>query len=100
LAIPVNPIRRASPPSDTADDGGDPAAASVTVIGRRVVGADDPRLHVYAERLAHAASLNLLQVTFTRQMDGQYRFRSATQFPDVTDDRVAAAITGYFDAGT
>jgi hypothetical protein len=99
LEIPVNPRRRASPPGDTADDGCDPPAARVTVVGRQVVGSDDRGLQAYSQRLAHAASLNLLQVTFTRPTDGQYRFRSATQFPDVTENRVAAAITSHFEGG-
>jgi len=73
------------------------AATTLTVVGDRVVGSRDEVLGACATRLARAAGLDLLRMSFDRQRDGSHRFICATQFVDVMGQEVSAAIVRYFE---
>lgn len=69
---------------------------SVTLIGKKVYGTAIKEIKNYTLLLASAVKLNLLKVIFKKTASGKYKFYNATQFPDVTDQRVSNAIIEFF----
>ena len=88
MGIPVQPA--------SASNNGDPPATPaigqlVTVAGDRIVGASDPYTALLARRLARAAGLQLISLTFTT--DGiPPRLVAATPWPNLTDPDIAEAV--------
>jgi hypothetical protein len=96
LEIPVAPVIKRSPRL-ARDEVAQFPVLTLTVVGRDIVGSRDEVLGAYAAGLARAASLDLLRVSFGCQADGTSCFLSATQFVEVMDFEVSAAIVRYFE---
>lgn len=69
-------------------------AVYVTVVGERIIGDGDDRLHGYARRLAHEVGVDLLTARFEGNV-GAERLANVDMFPDV-DEEVAGAVLAYF----
>ena len=74
-------------------------AATVTIIGDRHIGLVDPALISQAHRLAAAAGVDLLQVTFSSAL-ADAKFIGATLWPDLWDASMCDLIVAYFQRHT
>lgn len=72
-----------------------PEAATVTIVGDHHVGRIDPALISQAHRLASAAGVDLLQVTFSSAL-ADAKFIGATLWPDLWDAPTCDLIVAYF----
>ena len=73
-----------------------PSTTSVTFAGRKCVGDVHPTLGHQAERLAHAAGVQLLALEFSRP-DADAEFLGAHLWPDIAESAVANAILECFE---
>jgi hypothetical protein len=91
LGIPSRPVARQAPWNERIGPASsEPAGATIAVIGRKHVGDGDGVLAERAHALAEAAAVDMLAVQF----DGHgpdARFVDARLWPDLGDDRIAAA---------
>jgi len=96
LGIPVIPVRRqAKPDGDVSTNPSTDSFDTVTVIGKRGIGAIDERQAAHARRLAAAAGMDLLAVHF-RNLGGEPRLLGADPWPDITSTEVADGMLEYF----
>ena len=72
---------------------------TVTVVGPRYLGQVPPLLAVQARKLADAAGVELLSVTFSGRHPGA-AFLHADPWPDLSSRPVANAVLGYLLGGT
>jgi len=72
------------------------SSPTVTVVGDQTIGEADRLLHRQARVLARFAGVELLAVRFSSP-DRDACFVSANVFPDLTDDRVSAAILEHLE---
>jgi hypothetical protein len=89
--LSVQPVRRRAVLAASGLEETCPAAATVAVVGQRVLGETDPILQRHALKLAELAGLELLAVRFSGP-ERDARFLTADPFPDLADDRVATAL--------
>jgi hypothetical protein len=97
LGMNVQPVRRQirHTSAPLAEEEPYPAAVSVTLAGKRILGTEDRHLAQQTRRLAEAAQVALLTVQFSSpQADA--RFLQAHVWPDVTQQEIAGAILEYF----
>ncbi|HYV95207.1 MAG TPA: hypothetical protein VE978_25760 [Chitinophagales bacterium] len=99
-AIPTLSLKRSNTRSYTTNTLKNEDYARITVIGRKCIGTKNAVLQNYSLRLAEVTNLNLLQVGFKRNFDGEWKFAHASQFPDINDKKVAAAIIKFFSKKT
>jgi hypothetical protein len=96
LGIPVCPVRRhARRPEDIPNGAAQHPYHTLTVVGRRCLGACDDMRTVHARRLAAAAGVDLLVTRFTSGEE-EPRLLSVDVWPDVASADVADAILEYF----
>lgn len=84
--IPVRPVHRhIAINSDNGAEDLHPHPATVTVVGKRCFGTVDERLLKQARRLAEAAGVSLLKVSFSGPEAGSFLI-SADLIPDISDE--------------
>jgi hypothetical protein len=92
--VPVESICRTAVPDDSKVEQKMSSTVTLTVVGNRVLGSDDSRLQQRARRLARAAAVALLAVTFATERSEPH-FVSADVFPNLSDETVADAVLEY-----
>ncbi len=92
LGIPVQPQSCCAGTSSFQDD---EASVQVTVVGTKMIGKVEPLLAAQARRLADAAHIDLLTVSFRRSEAGP-QFVTADPWPDLTEEGIADALLTYF----
>jgi hypothetical protein len=89
IIMPVRPL--VTPPTIPAERVPEAGDIVVTVVGKRIFGADSPILRRRAELLADTAGAALLEVHFSAD-DADAEFTGASPWPDFSDAEVGEAI--------
>ena len=99
LGIPVRPARRhiALGSAERADEPS-PNQATVTVVGKRCFGEVDEELSGQARRLAEAAGVALLDVSFSGPEAGSF-FTGAHLVPAISSDEIADSVLALLTGG-
>ncbi|MBD2204580.1 hypothetical protein H6G33_20365 [Calothrix sp. FACHB-1219] len=99
LGIAVRPVRRQSSLlSHVNSQVSEPAGVQVIVVGDRCLGDVDNQLKVYARRLADAAQVDLLTVSFSSR-EASAEFVGADLWTDISIPDVSDAIFKYLSGG-
>lgn len=87
LGIPVRASRRSSATRPVTGDSGSGAFLTVTVVGDRCFGSDNPSVSRHASLIAHAAGTELLEVYF-----GGSTFAGASVWARLDSEEVSCAV--------
>jgi hypothetical protein len=97
--IPVQPVHRhAAPTGSSPQEKILSTTCTVTVIGNRTFGEVEPLLHQQALCLAKSAGVELLSINLSGPERGA-RFVNADIFPDLSEERLAAAVLEHLQVG-